>query len=444
MPSLLIWRRPIFAITRFRTSRWPSRIRKWLSLRTKRRCRRLRAGMTCPAHTTAEVFGFSRAANGSAPFTLKARHSRFSGSISESEPRDQPSDARGLVTFIVRITTKLISLAALAAVSALLTTSMAESGAPTMKAIVIHQYGGPDVLKYEDVPRPEPKDDQLLVRVIAAGVNPVDGMIRSGMFAKGGNGAFPMILGGDIAGIIEKNGSKITKFKTGDPVFAYVSLDNNGGYAQYALTTEHETAPKPKSLTYVQAAAVPIVALTAWQALVDTAKLSAGQTVLIHGGSGGVGSFAIQIAKSRGAKVIATASTANQDLLKELGADVAIDYTKQKFEDVAKDVDVVLDSVGKDTLARSYGVVKKGGFIATLVAEPDQAELDKHGIRGAPISVKPNSDELMEIMKLIEEKKIKPVVSQVLPLTEAVKAQEQAATHHTRGKIVLKVADEPK
>src|SRR6266704_3774929 len=185
-------------------------------------------------------------------------------------------------------------------VTAFAITPVALSAESTMKAIVIHEYGGLEVLKYEDVPRPEPKDDQLLVRVIAAGVNPVDGMIRSGMFAKGGNGAFPMILGGDIAGVVEKVGSKITNFKAGDPVFAYVSLDNNGGYAQYALTTEHETAPKPKSLTYVQAAAVPIVGLTAWQALVDSAKLSAGQTVLIHGGSGGVGSFAIQIAKARG------------------------------------------------------------------------------------------------------------------------------------------------
>ena len=251
-------------------------------------------------------------------------------------------------------------------------------------------------------------------------------------------------FGGDIAGIIEKIGSKITKFKAGDPVFAYVSLDNNGGYAQYALTTEHETAPKPKSLTYVQAAAVPIVALTAWQALVDTAKLSAGQTVLIHGGSGGVGSFAIQIAKSRGAKVIATASTANQDLLKELGADVAIDYTKQEFEDIAKDVDVVLDSIGKDTLARSYGVVKKGGIIVSLVARPDQAQLAKHSIRGAALSVEPNSDELAKIGRLIDEKRIKVIVSQTFPLSEAMKAQEQVATGHTRGKIVLKVADEPK
>jgi NADPH:quinone reductase-like Zn-dependent oxidoreductase len=313
-----------------------------------------------------------------------------------------------------------------------------------MKAIVIHEYGGPEVLKYEDVPQPEPEEDQLLIRVVAAGVNPVDGMIRSGLFAKNGSRAFPIILGGDVAGVVEKIGSNVTKFKAGDPVFAYVSLDNSGGYAQYALVKEGEAAPKPKSLTYVEAAAVPIVALTAWQALIDSAKLSAGQTVLIHGGSGGVGSFAIQIARARGAKVIATASKANQDLLKELGADTAVDYTKQKFEDVAKDVDVVLDSIGKDTLARSYGVVKKGGFIVSLVARPNQAELDKHGIRGAALSVEPNSEELAEIGRLIDEKKIRVIVSQTLPLAEARKAQEQAATGHTRGKIVLKIADEPK
>ena len=329
-------------------------------------------------------------------------------------------------------------------IAALAATSLGQSDKPMMKAIVIHEYGGPEVLKYEDVPQPEPKQDQLLIRVIAAGVNPVDGMIRSGMFDKGGHRAFPIILGGDISGVVEKVGSKITKFKSGDPVFAYVSLDDSGGYAQYALVTEREAAPKPKSLTYVEAAAVPIVALTAWQALIDTAKLKAGQTVLIHGGSGGVGSFAIQIAKAHGAKVIATASTANQELLKQLGADVTIDYTKQNFENVAKEVDIVLDSIGKDTLARSYEAVKKGGIIISLVARPDPAELEKHGIRGEALSVDPNSDELGEIGKLIDDKKINVIVSQTLPLSEARKAQEQVATGHTRGKIVLKVADEPK
>jgi NADPH:quinone reductase-like Zn-dependent oxidoreductase len=343
----------------------------------------------------------------------------------------------------MRIARELPLLAALAALPILFTIPTAQSATTLMKAVVIHQYGGPEVLKYEDVPRPEPQADQIVVRVIAAGVNPVDGMIRSGMFANEKR-AFPIILGGDIAGVVEKVGSRITKFKVGDPVFAYLSLDSSGGYAQYALVTEREAAPMPKSLTYVEAAAVPIVALTAWQALVDTAKLSARQTVLIHGGSGGVGSFAIQIAKARGAKVIATASTANQDFLKQLGADVPIDYTKQKFEDVAKDVDVVLDSIGRDTLARSYGVVKKGGIIVSLVARPNQAKLDKHGIRGTALSVEPNSEELAEIGKLIDDKKIKVIVSQTFPLSEAMKAQEQVATGHTRGKIVLKVADEPK
>ena len=332
----------------------------------------------------------------------------------------------------------------LAAAPVLSDFSSAESATPTMKAVVIHEYGDPEVLMYEDVPRPEPKDDQLLIRVIAAGVNPVDAMIRSGMFDREGTRAFPIILGGDVAGVVEKVGSKITKFKAGDPVFAYVSLDNSGGYAQYALVTEREAAPKRKSLTYVEAAAVPIAGMTAWQALVDTAKLSAGQTVLIHGGSGGVGSFVIQIAKARGAKVIATASTANQEFLKQLGADVAIDYTKQKFEDVAKDVDVVLDSIGRDTLARSYGVVKKGGIIVSLVARPNQDELQKHGIRGAALNVESTSEQLAEIGKLIDARKIKVIVSQTFPLSEAMKAQEQVATGHTRGKIVLKVADDAK
>ena len=327
---------------------------------------------------------------------------------------------------------------------AAVTFAASPDSAPKMKAIVVHAYGGPEVLKYEDVPRPEPKADQMLVKVIAAAVNPVDGMIRSGKFANYFHTTLPLTPGYDIAGIVEKTGPKITKFKPGDAVYAYIGLRDGGGYAEFAVATEEETSLKPKALTFEQSAAVPLVAMTAWQALIDTAKLSAGQTVLIHGGSGGVGSMAIQIAKAHGAKVLATASTANQDLLKQLGADVAIDYTKQKFEDVAKDVDVVLDCVGKDTLQRSYGVVKKGGFIVTLVASPDPVELEKHGIHGSDLSVAPNSGELAEITKLIEQKKITVVVSNALPLTEAAKAQEQAATRHTHGKIVLKVSEAPK
>src|SRR6266478_6189556 len=259
---------------------------------------------------------------------------------------------------------------------------------PMMKAVVAHEYGAPEVLKLEEVPRPEPKEDEVLVRVIASGVNPADPLTLSGKYAREFGTHLPLIPGYEIAGVVEKTGANVTKLKVGDAVYGYPTF--GGGWAEYVSVKEWEVAAKPKSLNFVEAAAMPMGALTAWQSLVDVAKLQPGQTILIHGGSGGVGSFAIQIAKARGAQVIATPSTANQDLLKRLGADVTVDYTKQKFEDAAKDVDVVLDSVGKDTLARSYGVVKKGGFIASLVAKPEQVELDKYGIRGAPISVKPN------------------------------------------------------
>ena len=311
-----------------------------------------------------------------------------------------------------------------------------------MKAVVAHEYGAPEVLKFEEVPRPEPKEDEALVRVIASGVNPADPLTLSGKYAREFGTHLPLIPGYDIAGVVEKTGAKVTNLKAGDAVYGYPTF--GGGWAEYITVKQWEVAAKPKTLNFAEAAAVPMGALTAWQALVDTAQLHPGQTILVHGGSGGVGSFAVQIAKARGARVIATASTANQDLLKQLGADVAIDYTKTKFEDVAKDVDAVLDPVGKETLARSYGVVKKGGIVMSLVARPDPVELETRGIRGAAISVHPDAEDLAEIARLIDSGKIKPVVTEVLPLSEAIAAQRQAETHHTRGKIVLRIADEPK
>ena len=311
-----------------------------------------------------------------------------------------------------------------------------------MKAVVAHEYGAPEVLKIEGVPRPKPNEDEALVRVIASGVNPADPLTLSGKYAREFGTHLPLIPGYEIAGVVEKTGANVTKLKVGDAVYGYPTF--GGGWAEYITVKEWEIAAKPKTLNFVEAAAVPMGALTAWQALVDVAKLQPGQTVLIHGGSGGVGSFAIQIAKARGARVIATASTANQDLLKQLGADVAVDYTKTKFEDVAKDVDAVLDPVGKETLARSYGVVKKGGIVMSLVARPDPAEIKKRGIRGAGISVHPDAEDLAEIAQLIDAGKIKPIVTQVLPLSEAIAAEKQAATHHTRGKVVLQISDEPK
>src|SRR6266513_159288 len=306
-------------------------------------------------------------------------------------------------------TLRLLSLIALGVLS-VCTTRAADK--PMMRAVVAHEYGAPEVLKLEQVPRPEPKEDEVLVRVIASGVNPADPLTLSGKYAREFGTHLPLIPGYDIAGVVEKTGAKITKLKVGDAVYGYPTF--GGGWADYVTVKEWEVAAKPKSLNFVETAAVPMGALTAWQALVDVAKLQPGQTVLVHGGSGGVGSFAVQIAKARGARVIATASTANQDLLKQLGADMAVDYTKTKFEDVAKEVDAVLDPVGRDTLARSYDVVRKGGIVMSLVARPDPAELQKHGIRGAAISVHADADDLSEIAQLVDAGKIKPVITEVL------------------------------
>jgi len=329
-------------------------------------------------------------------------------------------------------------------IAAMAGVTSAFAGPAMMKAIVVHEYGGPEVLKYEDAPRPEPKEDEILVRVIAAGVNSFDGMLRSGKYAKVFNTQLPWHPGYDIAGVVDKIGNDVTKFKVGDPVYAFISIFNGGGYAEYALAKQSDAALKPVTISFVEAAGAPSVALTAWQAVVDKAQVQSAQTVLIHGASGGVGMFAIPIAKIRGAKVLATASTANQDFLKQLGADVAIDYKTQKFEDVAKNVDVVIDGVGGETLKRSYPIVKKGGIVVTLTGRIDQAELEKYGIRGASLEVQNNGDELAQIGKLIDEKKIKIVVSETFPLADASKAEAKADTGHARGKIVLKVRDEPK
>ena len=320
----------------------------------------------------------------------------------------------------------------------------AQSPGPTMKVIVAHQWGGPEVLKVEDVPLPQPKENEILIKSFAAGVNSFDGTLLSGKYAKVFGTQLPWIPGYDVAGTVEKVGANVKKFKAGDPVYAFISIPNGGGYAEYALAKENQAALKPATLSFAEAAGVPSVALTAWQALVDKANVQTGQTVLIQGASGGVGMFAIPIAKIRGAKVIATASTANQDFLKQLGADVAIDYKTQKFEDIAKDVDVVVDGVGGETLKRSYPIVKKGGILVGLVGRVDQAELDKYGIRGVSLEAGYNGDQLAEIGKLIDAKKIKVVVSETFPLADAAKALAKVDTGHARGKIVLNVRDEPK
>jgi NADPH:quinone reductase-like Zn-dependent oxidoreductase len=308
---------------------------------------------------------------------------------------------------------------------------------PTMKAVRVHEFGGLEVLKYEDSPKPAAGAGEILLRVKAAGVNPVDAGVRNGWMK--GRATLPYTPGYDVSGVVESVGQDVKAFKPGDEVFAYLDLSRGGGYAEFAIVKEREAATKPSRASHSQAAGVPLTALTAWQALFDTAKLEKGQTVLIHGGSGGVGTMAVQLAKWKGARVLATASTENQAYLKELGADVCIDYKTQRFEEIAKEIDVVLDAVGGDTQARSFGVMKKGGVLVSIVGAVAQDKAKDAGVRGVNILVKPNGEQLAEIAKLIDDGQIKPIVSQELPLSEARKAQELVESKHTRGKIVLKV-----
>lgn len=316
--------------------------------------------------------------------------------------------------------------------------ALAERG-DTMKAVRVHEFGGPEVLRYEETPRPKAGEGEMVVRVMAAAVNPVDAGVRAGRFRRGGGP--PLTPGYDVAGVVAEVGPGVSTFKPGDEVFAYLDLRRGGAYAEYCVVKEDEAARKPAGAGWSEAAAVPLTALTAWQALFDTAKLEAGQTVLIHGGSGGVGTMAVQLAKWKGARVIATASAENQDYLKELGVDVAVDYKAQKFEDVARDVDVVLDTVGGETRERSWGAMKKGGILVSIVGPVSGERAEAAGVRGANILVRPDGAQLAEIGRLMEEGKVKAVVSAELPLSEAQKAHEMIETRHTRGKIVLKVGE---
>lgn len=305
-----------------------------------------------------------------------------------------------------------------------------------MKAVRVHEYGGPEKLVLDDVPRPKPASGEVLVRVVSAGVNPVDWKIRSGMFADPRT-KLPITLGYDVAGVVTELGPEAKGFKAGDPVFGMLPISIGGAYAEFVAVPEKLLATPPKNLDLSAAGGVPLAALTAWQALFDKAELKAGQTVLIHGGSGGVGHFAVQFAKAKGARVLATASGANQGFLKEIGADTAIDYKNQKFEEIAKDVDVVLDSVGGDTLERSYGVLKKGGFLVSIVARVDEKKLEEKGLRGTSMLVQPDASELREIAKLVEAGKVKPIVGATYFLAQAGDAQKKLEAGGTRGKIVL-------
>jgi NADPH:quinone reductase-like Zn-dependent oxidoreductase len=309
----------------------------------------------------------------------------------------------------------------------------------SMKAIRIHEYGAPDVLRYEDAPRPEPGQGEVLVRVHAAALNPVDWKIRAGYVRNWLRYNLPMIPGWDFSGVIESVGPDAGEWKPGDEVYGRPDLSRDGAYAEYIAVRASEIATKPKSIDHVHAAAIPLTGLTAWQALFDTAGLSAGQSVLIHAAAGGVGTFAVQFAKWKGAHVAGTASGRNQDFLRELGVDQPIDYEKTRFEDVVHDFDVVLDSMAGETRSRSWKVLKKGGILVTLLGQGSLDEAAAYGVRGVGMLVQPNASQLTEIAGLVDAGTVKTIVEAVFPLRDADKAQQLGETNRARGKIVLRV-----
>jgi NADPH:quinone reductase-like Zn-dependent oxidoreductase len=307
-----------------------------------------------------------------------------------------------------------------------------------MKAIRIHQYGGPEVLAQVEMPRPAPGANEVLIKVRATSVNPFDWKVRAGYMKDFLPLTFPATLGWDVSGTVEAVGAEVTRFKRGDEV--YTRLEDGGGYAEYAVANETIVAKKPGTLNHVLAAAVPTVGLTTWQALFEVAQLRAGQKVLIHAAAGGVGTFAVQLAKAKGAYVIGTASARNQPLLRELGVDQPVDYQKTRFEDVARDVDVVLDTMGGETQERSFKVLKPGGILVSIVQPPSPEQAKKSGVRALLYRSHPSSPDLAEIARLIDSGQVKPVVETVLPLAETRRAHELSQGGHVRGKIVLKAA----
>jgi NADPH:quinone reductase-like Zn-dependent oxidoreductase len=317
--------------------------------------------------------------------------------------------------------------------------SPASKSAESMQAVRYHEAGPSSVLRLEAAPRPVPKTGEVLVRVAAAGVNPIDVLIRQGWPAAG-TPAYPVISGHDISGRVVAMGAGVDPALMDKDVFALISW-RGGAYAEYVAVLAELVVPKPPRLTHVQAAAVPLAALTAYQALFVDGRLTAGQRILIHGGSGGVGHIAVQLAKHAGAHVLATASADNLEYVRSIGADVAIDYRKQRFEDVAGEVDFVLDTVGGDTLQRSYRMIRSGGTVVSIMESPDKALLAERKLQGVRTTVRPDRNNLRQIAVLIQKGVVTPTVSMTYPLAAAAVAQDDLSRLRKPGKSVLVIQE---
>lgn len=306
-----------------------------------------------------------------------------------------------------------------------------------MKAMRIHEFGGPEVLRVEEVPIPQPQGDEVLVKIHAASINPVDYKIRSGKYPLIKSDALPITLGRDFSGVVESDNAS-AQIRKGTDVFGLLGRER-GSYAEYVVAKVGEFVPKPTALDHIQAAAVPLAALTAWQGLFDQGRLQSGQRVLIHGGGGGVGNMAIQLAKAKGAWVATTCSASDLDFVRELGADQAIDYKNEKFEAEVSDIDLVYDLIGGDTQERSFAVLKRGGALVSTLKEPDKNKAREKDLRVSSYGAAPNASELAEIGRLIDVKKVRPIVARTFKLEDAARAQTFLETEHVRGKVVLTV-----
>ena len=308
-----------------------------------------------------------------------------------------------------------------------------------MKAIRIHRFGGPDVLQLDEIDIAEPGPGEVRVRVAAASLNPVDWKMREGGYARLPASALPVTLGRDLCGVVEAVGPNVRHVVPGEPVFAMLGWER-GAYAEQAILKVGEFAPKPETLTVIDAGSLPLAAMTAWQGLFDHGELKAGERVLIHGASGGVGYLAVQFAKLRGADVVATGSASNLDWIRSLGADEVIDYKAQRFEDEARDIDLVYDLVGGDTRARSWDVLKPHGRLVTTVSkEPVEAQAALHGKKGLLYFAEPNAEQLRTVAAMADDGRLQVMVNRTFPLEEAAAAHAYLQDGHPRGKVVLEV-----
>ncbi|KYG58178.1 NADP-dependent oxidoreductase [Planococcus maritimus] len=310
-----------------------------------------------------------------------------------------------------------------------------------MKAIVIDQYGGKEQLKEREVETPAISAHQVLVEVHATSINPIDWKLREGYLKEMLPWEFPIILGWDVAGVVKEVGDEVRHYHPGDRVFARPATTRQGTYAEFVPVDENLLARMPESMSFEEGAAIPLTGLTAWQCLVETGQIKKGDKVLIHAGAGGVGSMAIQIANSIGCYVATTASDKNDELVTSLGANRVIDYREEDFSEVLENFDFVLDTMGGETLDKSYGVLKRGGKLVSIAGQPDEEKAEQLGIEASSYWLEPNGQQLKKLGDLFVSGEVKPEVGHIYPLTEqgVRDAHELSESHHARGKIVLKV-----